>query len=101
MTPLSGSNTNAAPSSGPASASPPAQSGAASATSGSGFAISAPQQGLSPGNPIDGGRLGLLPKRPISLVREPPQAKPQQIERRNSEDDDLEYAENPFEESKK
>lgn len=53
------------------------------------------------GLPWNSGKLGLLPKRPISLVREPPQAKPQQIQRRDSDDDDLEYAENPFEESKK
>jgi len=103
VTPVSSSDTNAAPASGSAPTSPPKQSGTASATSGSGFAASVPQRGPSPANPIDGGKLGLLPKRPISLVRDPPQAKSQQVERRNldDDDDDLEYAENPFDEPKK
>ncbi|RXW25028.1 hypothetical protein EST38_g843 [Candolleomyces aberdarensis] len=43
--------------------------------------------------PIDGGKLGLLPKRPVSLVRETPQPR-----RSYDSDDGLEYAENPFEE---
>jgi len=39
------------------------------------------------------GKLGLLPKRPVSLLQPltPPARKP-------SEDEELEYAENPFEE---
>ncbi|TFK44281.1 hypothetical protein BDQ12DRAFT_730355 [Crucibulum laeve] len=49
------------------------------------------------GTPIDGGKLGLLPKRPVSLMRDP-----QQPQRKPSEDDDgLEYTENPFEDSRK
>ncbi|KAJ7933776.1 hypothetical protein B0H13DRAFT_1592174 [Mycena leptocephala] len=48
---------------------------------------------------IDGGKLGMLPKRPVSLLRtnSPPTggAPP------SSDDDELEYAENPFEEGKK
>ena len=36
------------------------------------------------------GKLGILPKRPVSLVRDP-SPKP------SDDDDDLEYAENPFE----
>lgn len=45
------------------------------------------------------GKLGMLPKRPVSLLRtnSPPTggAPP------SSDDDELEYAENPFEEGKK
>lgn len=48
--------------------------------------------------PIDGGKLGLLPKRPVSLVRDTPSS--QQVKRDDS-DDDLEYAENPFDDRKK
>ncbi|KIY70637.1 hypothetical protein CYLTODRAFT_435620 [Cylindrobasidium torrendii FP15055 ss-10] len=63
-----------------------------------------------PGQPIDGGKLGLLPKRPVSLLRT---SSPDQItlnpgnsgaskpaQRRLSNDsDELDYAENPFEDS--
>jgi len=54
---------------------------------------------------IDGGKFGLLPKRPVSLLRpqSPGTSAVQPIERRESQDDDdgLEYTENPFEEGKK
>ncbi|KAJ6507169.1 hypothetical protein C8R47DRAFT_85905 [Mycena vitilis] len=50
---------------------------------------------------IDGGKLGMLPKRPVSLLRtnSPPAggAPPSS----SSDSDELEYAENPFEEGKK
>ncbi|EAU91064.2 hypothetical protein CC1G_03232 [Coprinopsis cinerea okayama7 len=49
--------------------------------------------------PLDGGKLGLLPKRPVSLIRDPPSG--QQQKRADDSDDDLEYAENPFEDQKK
>ncbi|KAJ7661676.1 hypothetical protein B0H17DRAFT_1094205 [Mycena rosella] len=47
---------------------------------------------------IDGGKLGMLPKRPVSLLRtnSPPVAP-----HPSSDEDELEYAENPFEEGKK
>lgn len=45
--------------------------------------------------PIDGNKLGLLPKRPVSLLRPSDGATPMQ--RKESEDEELEYVENPFE----
>ncbi|KAL0578442.1 hypothetical protein V5O48_003542 [Marasmius crinis-equi] len=46
------------------------------------------------GSGLDSGKLGLLPKRPVSLLRKsPPPTKP------SDSDDELEYVENPFEES--
>ncbi|KAL9711537.1 hypothetical protein Ac2012v2_004608 [Leucoagaricus gongylophorus] len=57
-------------------------------------------RGPSPANPIDGGKLGLLPKRPISLIRDPPKIQPP-TQKRNSDPDELEYAENPFDDSGK
>ncbi|KAG7446561.1 uncharacterized protein BT62DRAFT_931999 [Guyanagaster necrorhizus] len=57
------------------------------------------------GMPIDGGKLGLLPKRPVSLFRTstPPVdgqlGPPTKIESDN--DHDLEYVENPFEDGRK
>jgi len=47
--------------------------------------------------PIDPSKLGMLPKRPVSLLRSPsnPTPKPD-----DDDDDELEYAENPFEEHK-
>ncbi|KDQ27442.1 hypothetical protein PLEOSDRAFT_1083566 [Pleurotus ostreatus PC15] len=45
--------------------------------------------------PIDGNKLGLLPKRPVSLLRPSDGATPMQ--RKESEEDELEYVENPFE----
>ncbi|TRM70146.1 hypothetical protein BD626DRAFT_563825 [Schizophyllum amplum] len=42
--------------------------------------------------PIDGGRFGVLPKRPVSLVRDTPSSS----QRPPDDDDELEYAENPF-----
>ena len=44
------------------------------------------------------GKLGLLPKRPVSLVRDP---QPAPARRSLDSDDGLEYAENPFEDQKK
>ncbi|KAK0225607.1 hypothetical protein IW262DRAFT_1357018 [Armillaria fumosa] len=58
-----------------------------------------------PGLPIDGGKLGLLPKRPVSLLRTPspptdgqpgPTAKTSAVDGH-----DLEYVENPFEDGRK
>ncbi|KAI0368283.1 hypothetical protein BV20DRAFT_948405 [Pilatotrama ljubarskyi] len=48
------------------------------------------------GSPVNPAKIGLLPKRPVSLlnVNTPPATKP------SDEDDDLEYVENPFEERK-
>ncbi|KAF8199918.1 hypothetical protein K438DRAFT_1966269 [Mycena galopus ATCC 62051] len=50
---------------------------------------------------IDAGKLGMLPKRPVSLLRtnSPPSATSGAPP--SSDDDELEYAENPFEEGKK
>ncbi|KAH9892704.1 hypothetical protein C8Q73DRAFT_699123 [Cubamyces lactineus] len=49
----------------------------------------------SSGSPVNAAKIGLLPKRPVSLLNanSPPPTRP-------SDDDDLEYAENPFEEHK-
>ncbi|KAF7305902.1 CUE domain-containing protein [Mycena chlorophos] len=48
---------------------------------------------------IDGGKLGMLPKRPVSLLRTtPPPAGAASGAPPSSDDDELEYAENPFEE---
>lgn len=43
--------------------------------------------------PIDASKLGMLPKRPVSLLNTEPAPK-------KDDDDELEYAENPFEEHK-
>ncbi|KAF5351747.1 hypothetical protein D9756_007631 [Leucocoprinus leucothites] len=78
----------------------PAQPATTNATSGGNFSASVPPRGPSPANPIDGGKLGLLPKRPISLIRDPPQTQ-QQAHRHDSDEDALEYAENPFDDDRK
>jgi len=66
-----------------------------------------------PRSSIEAGKLGLLPKRPVSLLRDPsatgsnspPSASfhPQPTRQLPDDDDDdiLEYTENPFEETKK
>ena len=46
------------------------------------------------------GKLGLLPKRPVSLLPDPA-AGPAHAEQMTDEDDGLEYVENPFEDSRK
>ncbi|KAF5326273.1 hypothetical protein D9611_000383 [Ephemerocybe angulata] len=51
--------------------------------------------------PIDGGKLGLLPKRPVSLVRDSAADGKQPRRSESLDDDGLEYAENPFEDQKK
>ncbi|PPQ84587.1 hypothetical protein CVT25_015790 [Psilocybe cyanescens] len=73
-----------------------------------------PPPSTSQGPPIDAGKLGLMPKRPVSLIRDPAStsapggagaaagssaaATPQQRHLLDDDDDDgLEYAENPFE----
>ncbi|KAI0663387.1 hypothetical protein C8Q70DRAFT_906392 [Cubamyces menziesii] len=50
----------------------------------------------SSGSPVNAAKIGLLPKRPVSLLNtnSPPPTRP------SDEDDDLEYVENPFEEHK-
>ncbi|KAF7985085.1 hypothetical protein HWV62_8963 [Athelia sp. TMB] len=45
--------------------------------------------------PIDPSKLGMLPKRPVSLLRDPSQPPARHDD---DDDDELEYAENPFEE---
>ncbi|KAG5639456.1 hypothetical protein H0H81_001578 [Sphagnurus paluster] len=64
--------------------------------SGSGFGIGSTSPGAAA--PIDGGKLGLLPKRPVSLMR--PSSPPVQhsVSQESDESDELEYVENPFEE---
>ncbi|KAG6813138.1 hypothetical protein H0H92_013762 [Tricholoma furcatifolium] len=93
---------------------PPLTSGAAATSAGNNTGataayndIPAPRPLSSSGltsPPIDGGKLGLLPKRPVALLRPGEQGAPQ-LERQHSlqsqdSDDDLEYAENPFEEKR-
>lgn len=46
------------------------------------------------------GKLGLLPKRPVSLLPDPAAA-PAHVEQPTDDDDGLEYVENPFEEPRK
>ncbi|KAJ3519892.1 hypothetical protein NMY22_g12995 [Coprinellus aureogranulatus] len=74
------------------SASPPQVTSSSTST-----APSVPRPSTSPA-PIDGGKLGLLPKRPVSLIRDP---QPAGARRSIDSDDGLEYAENPFEDQKK
>ncbi|EEB89557.1 hypothetical protein MPER_12327 [Moniliophthora perniciosa FA553] len=51
------------------------------------------------GSGIDGGKLGLLPKRPVSLLAQsPPPGDNANKTKRPDDDDELEYVENPFEE---
>ncbi|CDO69153.1 hypothetical protein BN946_scf185042.g55 [Trametes cinnabarina] len=50
----------------------------------------------SSGSPINPAKIGLLPKRPVSLLN----ANSPQATRPSDEDEDLEYVENPFEERK-
>ncbi|SJK97176.1 uncharacterized protein ARMOST_00427 [Armillaria ostoyae] len=58
-----------------------------------------------PGLPIDGGKLGLLPKRPVSLLRTsspPAGGQPEPPAKTDAVNDhDLEYVENPFEDGRK
>ncbi|KAJ7594458.1 hypothetical protein C8J56DRAFT_438239 [Mycena floridula] len=55
---------------------------------------------VTPPVPIDTGKIGLLPKRPVSLLRT--QSPPLDTSSsRDAEEDDLEYVENPFENPKK
>ncbi|KJA27831.1 hypothetical protein HYPSUDRAFT_51784 [Hypholoma sublateritium FD-334 SS-4] len=51
------------------------------------------------GTTLDGGKLGLLPKRPVTLLREPsvPATGTSAVSHDDYDDDGLEYAENPFE----
>lgn len=52
-----------------------------------------PSTGVGTPSGIDATKFGLLPKRPVSLLREQPQPT-----HRDDSDDELEYTENPFEE---
>ncbi|KAG6920147.1 hypothetical protein DXG01_004913 [Tephrocybe rancida] len=60
-------------------------------------AADTPRAGLT-SPPIDGGKLGLLPKRPVALLRPGDQTQLQRTQSQES-DDGLEYAESPFEET--
>jgi len=90
---------NSGPDLNPAPAAAPASQ--ANSGPGGGRSSSPPHTGTPPppsttaGAPtIDPGKLGMLPKRPVSLLRGPstPALKPD-----DDDDDELEYAENPFE----
>ncbi|KAI6131504.1 hypothetical protein EDD16DRAFT_1891433 [Pisolithus croceorrhizus] len=85
---------------------PPFTSSSRSSTSGPGpVPISGPQGagGTAPRSNVEFSKLGLLPKRPVSLVRplSPPAAaaggRNAPAQRKESSDDELEYVENPFE----
>jgi hypothetical protein len=58
--------------------------------------------GSRPSTAIDGGKLGLLPKRPVSLLKPQESENAQELTRQDSleSNDELEYAENPFEDSR-
>ncbi|KDR75089.1 hypothetical protein GALMADRAFT_248978 [Galerina marginata CBS 339.88] len=72
-------------------------------------AATPPPPATSQGAPIDVGKLGLLPKRPVSLLRDPNAGSPSPPviaashsgQSYNDDDDGLEYAENPFEDDGK
>ncbi|TCD67863.1 hypothetical protein EIP91_011860 [Steccherinum ochraceum] len=57
------------------------------------------------GSPINAAKLGILPKRPVSLLGSQPNSATApdspSSPRREADDDDLEYMENPFEEGRK
>lgn len=57
-----------------------------------------PQGGGNPSSNIDPGKLGLLPKRPVSLLKPQSPSTEATPKAHEDDDDDLEYAENPFEE---
>ncbi|KAF8629212.1 hypothetical protein AX17_005797 [Amanita inopinata Kibby_2008] len=59
--------------------------------------------GVRQAAPIDGGKLGLLPKRPVSLLKPQSPADGHEVSQKTPTDDGdgLEYAENPFEDSRK
>lgn len=78
----------------PPSGSPPP----ASTSRGSNDVPRPPQTGT--GMPIDAGKLGLLPKRPVSLLPDPAAA-PAHVQQPTDDDDGLEYVENPFEDPRK
>ncbi|KAM6502115.1 hypothetical protein JOM56_002092 [Amanita muscaria] len=66
--------------------------------------VSSPRtsMGSRPITAIDGGKLGLLPKRPVSLLKQQGTESAKEPVREDSieSNDELEYAENPFEESR-
>ncbi|KAI0358652.1 hypothetical protein OH77DRAFT_1421082 [Trametes cingulata] len=82
------------PGSGPTTPPPGAQLSPAASPRPSGDIPRPPPTGS--GSPVNPAKIGLLPKRPVSLlnVNTPPATKP------SDEDDELEYVENPFEERK-
>ncbi|KZP34419.1 hypothetical protein FIBSPDRAFT_942545 [Athelia psychrophila] len=90
-TPLPSAQAAAAPSS--AALSTTAVAGSAATTPSA--STDRPPSTSSGAPPIDPSKLGMLPKRPVSLVRDPSQPPARHEE---DEDDELEYAENPFEE---
>jgi hypothetical protein len=47
------------------------------------------------------GKIGLLPKRPVSLLRDPPPAQDKAASAASEADEELEYTENPFEDERK
>lgn len=51
------------------------------------------------GSPLNAAKFGLLPKRPVSLLR--PETSAQRVHDDDEEEDELDYVENPFEESRK
>jgi len=57
-----------------------------------GVSTSSPNTGTSPPSNVDPSKIGLLPKRPVSLGSSPQPSK-------NFNEDEVEYVENPFEES--
>jgi len=77
---------------------PPRSPPPASTSRGSSDVSRPPQTGT--GMPIDAGKLGLLPKRPVSLLPDPAAA-PAHEGQPTDDDDGLEYVENPFEDPRK
>ncbi|EPT04691.1 hypothetical protein FOMPIDRAFT_1157008 [Fomitopsis schrenkii] len=80
----------------PAPSSPPATSRISMSPRPSGEVPRPPPTSTGSPGPIDGAKLGLLPKRPVSLLT--PQPSAPLVQRQRSEDSELEYVENPFEE---
>ncbi|KAG6900724.1 hypothetical protein C0993_003750 [Termitomyces sp. T159_Od127] len=88
----------------PRTPSPPAQAQGYDTTPAPALATEpsdAPPQRPLTSPPIDGGKYGLLPKRPVTLLRPGESTQMQRQHSLDDSDDGLEYAESPFEEGKK
>ncbi|KAG6866408.1 hypothetical protein C0991_004693 [Blastosporella zonata] len=74
----------------------------ASASNTTPFSNDTPRAAALTSPPIDGGKFGILPKRPVALLRpdDVPLQRQHSQQSQDESDDGLEYAESPFEETK-